>query len=35
MIESLIHKFDGAEYQTIIDVIKDSSKVDLESKVEL
>ena len=31
MIKSLQHKFNGVEYQTVIDVVKDSSKLDLES----
>ena len=35
MIRNLEHKFDGQEYQTIVDVVKNSSKLDLESKVEI
>jgi hypothetical protein len=35
LIHSLEHKFNGIEYQTIIEVIKDSSKLDLESEIKL
>ena len=35
MIRNLEHKFDGQEYQTIVDVVKNSSKLDLESEVKI